>query len=85
MCIVPNYFHLTQPIKILPQDLTSQQTEIKGFVLLHSILATVCDILNFQLSELGQWRYWGKGFQTDQNFFCQNFLCGLPFCFVIKI
>ena len=69
MCIVPNYFHLTQPIKILPQDLTSRQTKVKGFVLLHSILATVCDILTFQLSELGQWRqYWRKGFQTDQNF-----------------
>ena len=68
MCIVPNYFHLTQPIKILPQDLNSQQTKVKGFVLLHSILAIVCDILTFQLSELGQWRYWRKGFQTDQNF-----------------
>ena len=68
MCIVPNYFHPTQPIKILPQDLTSQQTKVKGFVLLHSILAIVCDILTFQLSELGQWRYWRKGIQTDQNF-----------------
>ena len=24
MCIVPNYVHLTQPIKILPQDLMHQ-------------------------------------------------------------
>ena len=68
MCIVPNYFHLTQPIQILPQDLTSRQTKVKGFVLLHSILAIVCDILTFQLSVLGQRRYWRKGFQTYQNF-----------------
>ena len=68
MCIVPNYFHLTQPIKIFPKDLTSRQTKVKGFVLLHSILAIVCDILTFQLSVLGQRRYWRKGFQTYQNF-----------------
>ena len=61
MCIVPNYFHLTQPIKILPQDLNSQQTKVKGFVLLHSILAIVCDILTFQLSELGQLAVLAKG------------------------
>ena len=73
MCIVPNYFHLTQRIKILPQDLNSQQTKVKGFVLLHSILAIVCDILTFQLSELGQWRYWRKGFQTYQNFLVKTF------------
>ena len=52
--------------------ITSQQSEIKGFVLLHGILATVCDVPNFQLSELGQWRYWRKGSQTDQNFLVQT-------------
>ena len=73
MSIVPNYFHLTQPIKILPKDLTSRQTKVKGFVLLHSILAIVCDILTFQLSVLAQWRYWRKGFQTYQNFLVKTF------------
>ena len=52
--------------------ITSQQSEIKEFVLLHGILATVCDVPNFQLSELGQWRYWRKGSQTDQNFLVQT-------------
>ena len=73
MSIVPNYFHLTQPIKILPKDLTSRQTKVKGFVLLHCILAIVCDILTFQLSVLRQWRYWRKGFQTYQNFLVKTF------------
>ena len=52
MCIVPNYFHLTQPIKILPQDnLTANKSKRICFTAQYS---SDC-VRHSHISAVGAW------------------------------